>query len=142
MLQHVQNTLCCVVTRSSRYSSITLHLKALHWLPAAVELALHSGTLLLTYKTLNAGTPLYFQDLLHSYMSSGPTRMSNPNIKLLATPYFDSRKHTSKTQLVKSFLYQALQQWNSLLLEVRTAPSVECFKERLKTLFLESAFST
>ena len=31
-LQRVKNTLCRVVTRSSRYSSITRHLKALHWL--------------------------------------------------------------------------------------------------------------
>lgn len=139
-LQRVQNTLCRVVTRSSRYSSITPHLKTLHWLP--VEFRVKFKTLLLTYKTLHSGSPLYLQNLLHPYVSSRTTRMSNPNIKLLATPYYDSKIHTSKAQLEKSFSYQAPRLWNSLPLEVRTAPSVECFKERLKTLFFESAFPT
>ena len=81
---------------------------------------------------VNVATPLYLQDLLHPYMSSRSTRMSKPNIKLLAIPYFDLRIHTFKAQLDKSFSYQAPQLWNALPFKVRTAPSCECFKERLK----------
>ena len=32
-LQGIQNTLCCIVTRTHRFSSVTGHLMSLHWLP-------------------------------------------------------------------------------------------------------------
>ena len=32
-LQDIQNTLCRIITRTSRYSSVRDHLKLLHWLP-------------------------------------------------------------------------------------------------------------
>ena len=76
-LQRVQNTLCRVVTRSSRYSNITPQLKNLHWLP--INCRVSYKTLLLTYKTLMNGNPKYLSDLLQPYSSSRSTRMSDPS---------------------------------------------------------------
>ena len=48
-LQLVQNSLCRVVTRSSKYSHITPQLKKLHWLPVKYRIQFKIG--LITYKT-------------------------------------------------------------------------------------------
>lgn len=137
-LQWVQNTLCRVVTKSTRYSSITSQLRSLHWLP--VEHRIRFKSLLLIFKALATGSPKYLSDILQPYSSSRCTRMSDPENKLLATPYFDRRIHSSKTHLEKSFGYYAPRQWNSLPLDIRTASTVEIFKNRLKSFLFEKAF--
>ena len=137
-LQRVQNTLCRVVTRSSRYSSVTPQLKSLHWLPVSFRVLFK--TLLLTYKTLGNGAPKYLSDLLHPYASARSTRMSDPDSKLLATPFFDKKIHRSKSHLEKTYAFYAPRQWNALPLDIRNAPSVATFKKRLKTLLFDKAF--
>ena len=59
-LQVVQNSLCRIVKRVSRFEHISEYRKALHWLP--VEYRIRFKINLLTYKALNFGQPLY---LLH-----------------------------------------------------------------------------
>ena len=56
-LQLVQNSLCRVVTRSSKCSHITPQLKNLHWLPVRYRVQFKIG--LITYKILNQGHPVY-----------------------------------------------------------------------------------
>ena len=97
-LQLVQNSLCRVVTRSSKYCHITPQLKKLHWLPIKYRIQFKIG--LVTYKTLNQGEPVYLRELIHPYTSSRNTRRSTPKIKFLHTPTFDRKVHKS----VKTFL--------------------------------------
>ena len=62
-LQLVQNSLCRVVTRSSKYSHITPQLKKLHWLPVKYRIQFKIG--LITYKILNQGQPVYLMWVFH-----------------------------------------------------------------------------
>ena len=61
-LQLVQNSLCRVVTGSSKFSHITPQLKKLHWLPVKYRVQFKIG--LITYKILK-GQPVYLMPLFH-----------------------------------------------------------------------------
>ena len=63
-LQLVQNSLCRVVTRSSKFFLITPQLKNLYWLPVRYRVPFKIG--LITYKILNQGQPVYLRELIHS----------------------------------------------------------------------------
>ena len=80
-LQGVQNSLCRVVTRSSRYTHATPNLEKLHWLPVKYRVLFKIG--LITYKVLKYGQPVYLKDKLHPYTSSRNTRRSSPKYKFL-----------------------------------------------------------
>ena len=67
-LQRVQNLAAHVVTRSSKYSSITPMLKKLHWLP--VKYCIIFKVVLPTFKALHGMAPNYLKTLLQSYMPS------------------------------------------------------------------------
>ena len=58
-LQLVQNSLCRVVTHSSKFSHITPQLKKLHWLPVRYRVQFKIS--LITYKILNQGQPGYLR---------------------------------------------------------------------------------
>ena len=75
-LQLVQNSLCRVVTRSSKFSHITPELKKLQWLPVRYRVQFKIG--LITYKILNQGQPIYLKELVHPYTSSRNIRRSTP----------------------------------------------------------------
>ena len=62
-LQLVQNSLCRIVTRSSKFSHITPQLKNLHLLP--VRYRVHFKIGLITYKILNQGQSVYLRQLIH-----------------------------------------------------------------------------
>ena len=91
--QLVQNSLCRVVTRSSKFSHITPQLKKLHWLPVRYRVQLKIG--LITYKILTQGQPVYLRGLIHPYTSFRNTRRSTPKLKFLQTSTFDRRVHKS-----------------------------------------------
>ena len=78
-LQLVQNSLCRVVTRSSKYSHITPQLKKLLWLPVKYRIQFKIG--LTTYKILNQDQPVYLRELIHPYTLSRNTRQSTPKLK-------------------------------------------------------------
>ena len=61
-LQLVQNSLCRVVTRSSKYCHIT------------IKYRIQFKIGLITYKTLKRGDPVYLRELIHPYTSSRNTR--------------------------------------------------------------------
>ena len=83
-LQLVQNSLCRVVTRSSKFSQLTPQLKKLHWLPVRYRVQFKID--LITYKILNQGQPVYLRQLIHPYTSSRNTRHITPKLKFLHTP--------------------------------------------------------
>ena len=139
-LQGVQNSLCRVVTRTSRYTHATPNLEKLHWLPVKYRVLFKIG--LITYKVLKYGQPVYLKDKLHPYTSSRNTRRSSPKYKFLQVPSFDSKIHKSHKYLTKSFSHHAPVFWNSLPVHVRTSPSVTSFRKHLKTHLFKSAFPT
>ena len=79
-LQLVQNSLCRVVSRSSKFSHITPQLKKLHWLPVRYRVQFKIG--LITYKILTS-QPVYLRGLIHPYTYFRNTRRSTPKLKFL-----------------------------------------------------------
>ena len=139
-LQLVQNSLCRVVTRSSKYCHITPQLKKLHWLPIKYRIQFKIG--LITYKTLNQGEPVYLRELIHPYTSSRNTRRSTPKLKFLHTPTFDRKVHKSVKHFSNSFSHYAPVLWNSFPFQIRNSPSVTSFRKHLKTHLFNSSFPT
>ena len=139
-LQLVQNSLCRVVTRSSKFSRITPQLKKLHWLPVRYRVQFKIG--LITYKILNQGQPIYLRELIHPYTSSRNTRTSTPKLKFLQTPTLDRRVHKLIKHFSNSFNHYAPVLWNSFPFHVRNSPSVVSFRKHLKTHLFSSSFPT
>ena len=111
-LQHVQNTLCRIVSRKSRFTSITPERKKLHWLP--IEYRIQFKINLLTFKTLNSSSPPYLKVCLNPYSSNYNTRRSNPNQLILQTINYNKKIHSSFKHLQHSYTYSAPRLWNNL----------------------------
>ena len=139
-LQLVQNSLCRVVTRSSKFSHITPQLKKLHWLPVKYRVQFKIG--LITYKILNQGQPVYLRGLIHPYTSSRNTRRSTPKLEFLQAPTFDRKVYKSIKHFSNSFSHYAPVLWNSFPFHVRNSPSVASFRKHLKTHLFSSSFPT
>ena len=139
-LQLVQNSLCRVVTRSSKFSHITPQLKKLHWLPVRYRVQFKIG--LISYKILSQGQPVYLRGLIHPYTFFRNTRRSTPKLKFLQTPTFDRRVHKSIKHFSNSFSHYAPALWNSFPLHVRNSPSIASFRKHLKTHLFSSSFPT
>lgn len=139
-LQRLQNTVCRIVTRTSRFASVHHKLKSLHWLPIRSRILFK--TCLIIYKSLSYGKPSYLSDYLHPFTSSRDTRRSDPSKRLLDVPAFLPRTYTSSRSLERTFFYSAPRLWNNLPLDVRQAPSICSFRKRLKTHLFHAAFPT
>ena len=121
-LQHVQNCLARVVTRSSRLSESLL--KSLHWLPIKSRIKFKLN--LLTYKTLFMGTPSYLSDLLH--FEKHQQILRSESTKLLHPGPWSKRNYGHS-----SFVVAAPRLWNKSSLEIREAKSVTIFRKKIKT---------
>jgi hypothetical protein len=139
-LQYIQNSLARVVTRKLKYDHITPSLKSLHWLP--VRYRCDFKVLTLVYKYLSLGSPAYFGQVLKPHVSSVNTRSSNPIKRILTVPKFKTREilFVSKRRFDGSFMHVAPQLWNSLPIELRTAPSLYTFRRKLKTHLFAKAY--
>ena len=137
-LQLIQNSLCRVVTHSSKFSHITPQLKKIHWLPVRYRVQFKIG--LITYKILNEGQPVYLRELIHPYTSSRNTRQSTPKFKFLQTPTFNHKVHKSIKHFSNSFSHYAPVLWNSFPFHIRKSPSVASFRKHLKTHLFSSSF--
>ena len=124
-LQRVQNLAARVVTRSSKYSSITPMLKKLHWLP--VKYRIIFKVVLLTFNALHGMAPNYLKTLLQSYMPSRSLRSETRNLLIMPKARRKSGCHT--------FAYAAPKLWNELPVNIRTTTSLVSFLSSLKTLF-------
>ena len=130
-LQHVQTSLCRVVTCSPKFSHITPQPKKLHWLPVRCRVQSKIG--LITYKILNQGQPANLRELIHPYTSSRNTRRSTPKLKFLHNPTFDRRVYKSIKHFSNSFTQCAPVLWNSFPFQMRNSPSVGSFRNHLKS---------
>ena len=127
-LQRIQNYAVRVILRLPMSSSITIHLKSLHWLPVKVR-----STYKIACLCYHCTAPSYVTDMLHKKPLH--TRSSSYTMPLLNRPAY------SKATLGdRSFSFSSSSVWNSIPNDVRCAPSLSSFKSRLKTDLFRSVY--
>ena len=115
-----------LLTGTRKRDHISPILASLHWLP--VRFRVDFKVLLFVFKALSGQAPSYITDLLTSYSTTRPLRSSN--VGLLAVP---QSKHESRGD--RAFAVAAPILWNSIPHSIRSAPSIDSLKSRLKTYF-------
>ena len=137
-LQCVQNSLARIVSRSSRFSHITPVLRSLHWLP--IKHRIRFKTLSIIYKFLHTGIPAYLSPHLVRYTCAVNTRCGRPENLYLHVPVYKTSINKSKVQFQNSLSYDGPLLWNSLPHEIRSAPTLACFRRKLKTHLFQDAY--
>ena len=129
-LQRIQNYAARVILRLPKSSSITIHLKSLHWLPVKVRSTYKIACL--CYHSHSSTAPSYVTDMLHKKpLHTRNTRSSSYTMPLLS----------SKATLGdRSFSFASSSVWNSIPNDVRCAPSLSSFKSCLKTYLFCSVY--
>ena len=123
-LQLVQNSLARTIFPSvKKFDHISASLKKLHWLP--IEQRILFKTAVMTFNTLQLGSPAYLSDLLKPVKSDKNLRSNNKF--LLSVPRINSVLGQ------RAFSYAAPSLWNSLPLEIRSSNSLSSFRSKLKT---------
>ena len=102
---------------------ITPILAMLHWMP--IKFRIYFKITLTTYKSLHCQAPAYIGELLSPYSMSKSLRSLDQG--LLAIP--QSRR---KMKGDRSFATVTTRIWNSLPIEIRSANTLETFKQCLK----------
>ena len=132
-LQQIQNYAARVILHLPKSSSITTHLKSLHWLPVKVRS---------TYKIAclcyhcHSSTASYVTDMPQKKPShSCNTRSSSYTISLLNRP-----AHSKATFDYRSFSFASSSVWNSIPNDVMCAPSLSSLKSHLKTYLFCSVY--
>ena len=125
-LQRIQNYAARVILRLLMSSSITIHLKSLHWLPVKVRSTYKIACL--CYHCHSSTAPSYVADMLHRKPSH--TRITRSSSYTM--PLLNRHAHSKATLGDRSFSF-ASSVWNSIPNDVRCAPSLSSFKSRLKT---------
>ena len=101
-LQNIQNSLCRIIFRKSRYSKdhITPYLKSLHWLP--ITHRIDFKWFLLIFKVINFGLPQYFIPFFTPYSCPVFTRRSVSNKMYLNSDIVPFHKviYKSKTKFI------------------------------------------
>ncbi|XP_068089915.1 uncharacterized protein [Hyperolius riggenbachi] len=131
-LQLIQNTAARLLTNQPRHCHIMPVLHSLHWLPIEWRVLFKIG--LLTFKSLNNLGPGYMKDMLQ--LRSNPRILRSTGSNNLVIP----RVHL-ETFGPRAFCHAAPTFWNSLPQQIRTAPSLDVFKSRLKTHLFSLAFA-
>ena len=130
-LQRIQNYAARVILRLPMSSSITIHLKSLHWLPVKVRSTYKIACL--CYHCHRSTAPSYVTDMLHKKPSH--TRSSSYTMPLRNRPAY------SKATLGDhSFSFASSSVCNSITNDVRCAPSLSSFKSCLKTYLFCSVY--
>ena len=129
-----------LVTNCNKYTRASPILKRLHWLP--VEFCCIFKTATLVYKFLHNGHPSYFGLLLSTRCGRYSTIYNHPDKRFLEVPQFCPSIHKSKNNFGHSFAFDAPTVWIHLPDEVHSAPTLACFRKRLKSYLLKKAFPT
>ena len=131
-LQRIQNYAARVILRLPMSSSITIHLKSLHWLPVKVRSTYKMACL--CYHCHSSTAPSYVTDMLHKKpLHTCNTRSSSYTMPLLNRP-----AHSKATLGDRSFSFASSSVWNSIPNDVRCSPSLSSFKSCLKTYLFRS----
>ena len=133
-LQRIQNYAVRVILRLPKSSSITIHLKSLHWLPVKVRSTYKIACL--CYHCHSSTAPSYVTDMQHKKpLHTRNTRSSSDTLPLLNRP-----ARSKATLGDRSFSFASSSVWNSIPNDVRCAPSLSSFKSRLKTYLFRSVY--
>ena len=133
-LYRIQNYAARVILRLPMSSSITIHLKSLHWLPVKVRSTYKIACL--CYHCHSSTAPSYVTGMLHRKpLHTRNTRSSSYTMPLLNRP-----AHSKATLGDHSFSFASYSVWNSIPNDVRCAPSLSSFKSRLKTYLFRSVY--
>ena len=133
-LQRIQNYAARVILRLPMSSSITIHLKSLHWLPVKVGNTYKIACL--CYHCHSSTAPSYVTDMLHKKpLHTRNTRSSSYTMPLLNRP-----AHSKATLGDRSFSFASSSVWNYIPNDIRCAPSLSSFKSRLKTYLFRSVY--
>ena len=133
-LQRIQNYAARVILCFPKSSSITTHLKSLHWLPVKVRSTYEIACL--CYHCHSSTAPSYVADMLHKKPShTRNTRSSSYTMPLLNRP-----AHSKATLGDRSFSFASSSVWNYIPNYVRCAPSLSSFKSRLRTYLFSSVY--
>ena len=133
-LQRIQNYAARVIFRLPMSSSITIHLKSLHWLPVKIRSTYKIACL--CYHCHSSTAPSYVTDMLHKKpLHTRNTRSSSYTMPLLNRP-----AHSKATLGDRSFSFASSSVWNSIPNDVRCAPSLSSFKSRLKTYLFRTVY--
>ena len=117
-LQRIQNYAARVILRLPKSSSITTHLKSLHWLPVKVRSTYKIACL--CYHCHSSTVPSHVADMLQKKPSyTRNTRSSSYIMPLLNRP-----AHSKATLGDHSFSFASSSVWNSIPNDVRCAPSL------------------
>ena len=133
-LRQIQNYAARVILRLPKSSSITIHLKSLHWLPVKVRSTYKIACL--NYHCDRSTAPSYVADMLEKKpLHTRNTRSSSYTMPLLNRP-----AHSMATFGDHSFSFASSSVWNSIPNDVRCAPSLSSSKSRLKTYLFRSVY--
>ena len=130
-LQRILNYAARVILRLPMSSSITIHLKSLHWLPVKVRSTYKIACLCYHYHSSTA--PSYVTGMLHRKPKHTPS--SSYTMPLVNRP-----AHSKATLGDQSFSFASSSVVNSIPNVVRCAPSLSSFKSRLKTYLFRSVY--
>ena len=125
-LQQIQNYAARVILCLPRSSSITTHLKSLHWLPVKVRSTFKVACL--CYHCHSSTAPSYVTDMLQKK----PSHTHNTRSSSYTMPLLNRLAHRKATLGDHSFSF-ASSVWSSIPNDVRFAQSLSSFKSRLKT---------
>ena len=133
-LQRIQNYAARVILRLPKSSSITTHLKSLHWLPVKVRSTYKIACL--CYHCHSSTALSYVIDMLQKKPShTRGTRSSSNTMTLLNRP-----APSKETLGDRSFSFASSSVWNSIPNDVRCALSLSSSRSRLKTYLFLSVY--
>ena len=122
-LQRMQNNAAQVILRLPMSSSMTTHLKSLHWLPVKERS---------TYKIAylcdhchSSTAPSYVADMLHRE----PLHTRNTQFSSYTMPLLNGPAHYKATLGDRSFSFASSSVWNSIPNDVRCASSLSSFED-------------
>ena len=128
-MQRIQNYAARVILRLPMSSSITIHLKSLHWLPVIVRSTYKIACL--CYHCHSSTAPSYVIDMLHT---------RNTRSSSFTMPLLNRHAHSKATLSDRSYSFASSSVWNSIPNDVRCAPSLSSSKSRLNTYLLRSVY--
>ena len=130
-LQKLQNACARMVTGAKRKDHITPILKNLHWLP--VKERIKFKVMLFVYKCFNSSAPEYLCELLG--------RATHGRILRSTTQHHFVPQRCHKKIGTCRFSVQGPNLWNECDIEMKCSPSVDTFKNRLKTFLFKKHFN-
>ena len=131
-LQRIQNYAAREILRLPKSSSITIHLKSLHWLPVKIRSTYKIACL--RYHCHSSSAPSYVTDMLHR------KPLHTRNTSSYTMPLLNISAHSKATLGDRSFSLASSSVWNSIPNDVRCAPSLSSFKSRLRTCLFRSVY--